>query len=147
MDRQREKMRGRQRQTRAGVIINLASERSMPHPKPTVHHRVRPIYPGPGPSEFSPPSLRCPTPALYPGAPPGFAPSSSPRRTPVSLLSPASGSGGSTDGRGGRRDRKGWGERGKVAGGRREGGCGSWGCPWIAFVRGPQSALPNVEWR
>lgn len=46
-------MRETQRQTRAGVI-NLASEQSLPLPKPTVHRRVRPSYPGPGPPRAPP---------------------------------------------------------------------------------------------
>lgn len=67
MDGQREKMRETQRQTRAGVI-NLASEDSLPLPKPTVLGRVRPIYPGPSRGE-SPPSLPpLPHPRAVPGA-------------------------------------------------------------------------------
>lgn len=121
---------GRHRDRHAWVLL-LTSPRSKAchFPSPPSSAGSSPSTQTRAPVKPPAPSLRCPTPALYPGAPPGFAPSSSPRRTPVSLLSPASGSGGSTDGRGGRRDRQGWGERGKVAGGRREGDAGAGGAP------------------
>ena len=67
MDRQREKKRETQRQTRAGVIINLASEQSLPLPKPTVLRRVLPVYPDPGPSETSHSLPPLPHPRAVPG--------------------------------------------------------------------------------
>lgn len=73
MDGQREKMRETQRQTRAGVI-NLASEQSLPLPKPTVLGRVRPIYPGPSLGESPLPPSAAPPPRCTRGLHPASLP-------------------------------------------------------------------------
>lgn len=67
MDRQRKKRRETQRQTRAGVIINLASEQSLPLPKPTVLRRVLPVYPDPGLCETTRSLPPLPHPRAVPG--------------------------------------------------------------------------------
>ena len=127
MDRQREKMRETQRQTRAGVI-NLASEQTLPLPKPTIHGKFRPIYPGPDLSESPLPPSSAPPPRCTRGLHPASLPQVAHGelqylcflqfRVPEVLQT--GGEGAKTEG---------WGERGKVAGGRKEGGMRELGVP------------------
>lgn len=139
----REKMRETQRQTRAGVI-NLASEQSLPLPKPTVHGRVRPTYPGPGlggpplPSAAPPP--RC-TRGLHPASLPQVAHGELQYLCFLQLRVPevlqTGGEGAKTEGRG---------ERGKWQGEERREGCRAGGAPGRVCAQ-TRSALPKAERR